>query len=165
MIPVKEEGGFVISFLCRSSNAPTTRDQARVNVVGRPEAPLTGRRIAKKNEHNGIIFHGCRSRSTLAEPIEHDRRIDLTAHVPRCYLELDYVNSSDWLFAVFTNTATNQRDTQRVDRCRLSGEFAPRSNRLGFYACHELCSYRVSLLRGLICYVTATFLSNCSIQS
>lgn len=95
----------------------------------------------EKNEHNGIIFHGCRSRSTLAEPIEHDRRIDLAAHVPRCYLELDYVNSSAWLFAVFTNTATNQRDTQRVDRCRLSGEFAPRSNRLGFYACHELQSF------------------------
>lgn len=39
-----------------------------------------------KNEHNGIIFHGCRSRSTLAGPIEQDRRIDLTVRT-RCYLE------------------------------------------------------------------------------
>lgn len=50
----------------------------RVSMLSRRlEAPLADRRIAKKNEHNGIIFHGCGSRSTLAGPIEQDRRIDL----------------------------------------------------------------------------------------
>lgn len=62
----------------------SVRGVERVSMVwGGAQAPLADRRIGEKNGHNGIIFHGCRSRSTLAGPIEQDRRIDLTVRTYR----------------------------------------------------------------------------------
>lgn len=72
-----------ISWPTQSAAAKVCEVSSACQWHGEAHKPLADRRIGGKNGHNGIIFHGCRSRSTLAGPIEQDRRIDLTVRTYR----------------------------------------------------------------------------------